>query len=406
MQSDSEENGKYKHQVSLVDVPMVENRASDSDIHEAVRQAVELIGGPGRFCGPGKVVLVKPNITSPYPADVGNPKVPSAVAKLFTDLGCTVLIGDDPAIPYDDTEAYARYGLHEIAEKSGARVVRLRKSSRTLVWVTIEGYFAQIEVSDYPLEADLVVSVPVLKTVNIAGVSLGMKNLKGCISSRWKRRFHNDKLNQGIVDLASIIRPALTIIDATTAKDTIAGKEYPFGLIAAGDNCVAADAAGAALMGFDPYSIDHIKLAEQAGLGSADLGEIRFLGSEIEAYSGRYRFSAPKNPFAIAEQSGGNVQIVQGGPCSVCLNSLGNSLAEFHDDLHLLEDVMIFVGPEADPEAYPGTKKKILFGNCLCRQRHCGYYVKGCPPTEFAPAETGSLVSVFESYLQDEETRL
>lgn len=390
---------------SKVAVVNVQAQGMEYSIYNSVKEAIVLIGGVDSFCKPGKRVLIKPNITNPSPMDATNPVVTWAVAKIFSEHGCEVLLGEDPAIPTNEKTAYKEYGLYEIGKSSGAKVVSLRSGGHVMKKVPIDGYFSEIEVSKYAVEADLVISVPTMKSANITAVTLGMKNMKGIISPDWKRKFHTEGLNQGVVDLNAAVTPGLVIIDATFGKDMPRKLCYPVGLIIAGKDPVATDSVCTRIMGMKPEEVDHIALAHKAGLGNMDQNDIDVVGVDLDKFiqnlKERFVFSKPKNPFKIAEESNGKVKIVQGNPCSVCLNELGNSLSLRREQLKDMDETVIFIGPNADPSAYPNNINKIYYGQCLKAHRDESYYLKGCPPTEDAwiAEKNGSLKNMLDELL-------
>jgi len=386
-----------KSQVALV---KVHPQAIASTVLKAVSESIDFVGGVESFCSKGDRILVKPNISSPNGFECANPSVAWAVARILSEYGCEVLIGEDPAIPIEENFAYKEYGVHELAEKANAKVVSLRYGPHIKVKVPGNGFFSEIEVSRIAQEADLVVSVAAMKSQNITTVTLGLKNMKGLVRPSWKRKFHCDGLNQGIVDLNAAVKPGLSIIDGTFGKDLSASPwvSYPVGLIIASGDIVAADSVCARVMGFDPEEIEHITLAEEEGLGVLGLENIEIRGERLQDWVGKFPFSPPKDPFKLAEKSGGRIKIVQGNPCSVCLNDLGESLALHEEHLKAFEDVTILVGPEAKPSI--SSKYIILFGKCLKKHKDKGIYVSGCPPDEYEPAKTGSLKKVLTDILE------
>ncbi len=386
-----------KSHVALV---KVHPQAIGSMVLEAVSESVDLVGGIENFCHKDNEVLIKPNISTLDSFQCTNPLVTRAVAKIFSEYHCTVLIGEDPSIPIKENIAYREYGLYELAKKANAKVVSLRYGPHTKVEVPGGGFFSEIEVSSIAKEADLVVSVATMKSANITTVTLGLKNLKGLVRPSWKRKFHCEGLNQGIVDLNAAIRPGLTVIDATLGKDLSASPwvSYPVGLIIASADPVAADAVCARIMGFNPEKIEHIRLAKEKGLGVLGLENIEIRGEKLQDWTGKFPFSPPKDPFKLAEKSGGGIRIIQGNPCSVCLNELGQSLASQEDNLHAFRDVTILVGPEAKP--YLSSGHTILFGRCLKKHKARGIYVAGCPPHEYEPLKIDSLKEVLTRILE------
>lgn len=377
----------------------VHPQAIASIVFEKVKESIDLIGGIARFCKKEDKVLIKPNISSPDGWECTNPSVTWAVAKVFSDYGCNVLIGEDSAIPIKENFAYSGYNLYELAEKANAKVVSLRYGPHMKVKVPGNSFFPEIEISKFAKEVKLIVNVPVMKSANITTVTLGLKNMKGLIRSSWKRKFHCEGLNQGIVDLNSVVRPGLTIIDGTFGKDMSGRACFPVGLIIASSDTVAADSVCARIMGFEPEKIEHLRLAGEAGLGTFNLEEIEIKGEKIENWINKFPFSPSKDPFKLAEESEGGIKIIQGNPCSLCLNELGQSLFLHKDNLKMFKDVNILVGPGAKTPV--SSSYTILFGKCTEKYKDKGIYLKGCPPTEYEPAKTGSLKKVLTEILKN-----
>lgn len=143
-------------------------------------------------------------------------------------------------------------------------------------------------------EVDAIISVPVLKDHNLAGVSLGMKNFYGAIHN--PNKYHDDNCDPYIVDVVShrFIAPKwrLTICDGTRAQfhngpGSNPGFRWPFNGFIVSNDFVAADAVGASFIeverkarGLPPLAQDnrpakHIVTAAARGLGEADLESIR-----------------------------------------------------------------------------------------------------------------------------------
>lgn len=389
-----------KSRVALV---KVHPQAVASTILNKVRETINLLGGLENFCRKNNTVLLKPNISDTGALYCTNPSVTWAVAKTFSQYGCKVLIGEDPSIHIKEEIAYTKYGLYELAEQAKAKVVSLRHGPHSKVKVPGSGFFSEIQLSSFAIEADLVVSLAAMKSANITTVTLGLKNMKGLVKPSWKRKFHSGNLNQGIVDLNKIIKKRLTIIDATFGKDTSARVCYPVGLLMASRDPVAADAVCTRIMGFDPHKIEHIRFAQEAGLGTLDLENIDIVGERIENWTGKFCFSSPKNPFELVKKTREKIKIIQGNPCSACLNELGESLALCENQLEDFKDLIILVGPKARPHL--SCRNLILFGNCLKKYKDKGIYVAGCPPTEYEPAKTDSLKNVLSKILDKRESR-
>jgi len=254
---------------------------------EAVRAAIEALGGMGRFVKPGAKVVVKPNMSFANPPDwatTTHPDVVAEIASLCVNAGAaSVLVLDNPlrniemclersgikhaCSAYEGTEAFG------VKDKSAFREVEI-KGARALTTTMI---MRQV------LEADLLIAAPVAKSHSATGVSLSMKGMMGLIYNR--RTMHMDMdLDTAIVDLCTVLRPGLTIIDATRILSDGGpggpGKVITMDRIIASQDFVASDAM-AVEMGtwygkkFKGSQVKHIRLAHERGLGSMDTSSLK-----------------------------------------------------------------------------------------------------------------------------------
>ncbi|UCD08942.1 MAG: DUF362 domain-containing protein [Dehalococcoidales bacterium] len=379
---------------SKVAIVKVDPQAQIKEIYGAIEDATGMLGDLFDKCPDNGTVLLKPNYGAARKETDVNPVVTHAMSKILIDNGFKVLIGEDPGFrSKSGYEKWKKYvfdttGLKGYAESIGAQVVELRKDNHRVVQVKEPLYFREIEVSNYALDVDMIVSLAKMKLVNICSVSLSMKNLKGVMLPEWKHKFHCDGLYQGIVDLNKAVQPHIAIIDATFAQDQVAGKAFLVGLLIISNDFVAADSVSARIMGLDPAEIEYIMLAEKAGLGTANIDEIEILGEKLENLEGKYKFSKPVNPFDYAKKSGGNIEIIQGNPCSACLNELGNEFRSLGKYREKLKNITLLVGPSA--EIPDNDRHLIFYGNCTRKYANKESFINGCPPGRIS-ARTGSL---------------
>jgi uncharacterized protein (DUF362 family) len=124
------------------------------------------------------------------------------------------------------------------------------------------------------VRATKVINVPVAKHHGLASLTAGMKNWFGLVKD--DRKLLHAGLAESIVGLASLMRPTVTIVDATRVllrngpRGGNLGDVKKLDALALSFDPVAVDAWAANELGFDPASIDHIQLAEQRGLGTAN----------------------------------------------------------------------------------------------------------------------------------------
>jgi uncharacterized protein (DUF362 family) len=138
-------------------------------------------------------------------------------------------------------------------------------------------------------EADVVVSMPKMKTHHWAGVTLSLKNCFGCLPGRvygWpKNALHWQGIERSILDIAGAVRPTYAIVDGIVAMEgngPIDGTPKDVGLLVLGDDPVAVDVTTAHLMGFDPERFTYLNEAGRF-LGVSDLSKIEVRGEDPDA---------------------------------------------------------------------------------------------------------------------------
>ena len=112
-------------------------------------------------------------------------------------------------------------------------------------------------------------------------VTFSMKNYIGIQDDRHRLVDHDHRLNEKVADLQYIVQPQFIAMDAITAGEGRMLTPIPFdlGLVLMGNNQVAFDAVCCHIIGIDPLSVDHIRMAYERGFGPVDLDEINIVGS-------------------------------------------------------------------------------------------------------------------------------
>jgi len=114
-------------------------------------------------------------------------------------------------------------------------------------------------------------------------VTLGMKNMFGLLPDKLKFKYHAQGISDVVVDINTVIHPALTVIDGFVAMEgrgPTDGDPVKMDLIVSGKDVVATDATTARAMGFDPKEISHIRKAGEKGIGNID--NIEIVGEKLE----------------------------------------------------------------------------------------------------------------------------
>ncbi|NVM36965.1 MAG: DUF362 domain-containing protein [Candidatus Lokiarchaeota archaeon] len=140
-----------------------------------------------------------------------------------------------------------------------------------------------VNIAKTAIDASCIISAPSLKTHNMAKTTLSMKNMMGTIMP--KSIMHSN-IHKKIADLVSVLRSKMKfqIIDGIIGSDgwELGGKPIQMDLIIAGEDPVAVDRVGSAIMGFGMDKVKYLKYGEQKGLGTANLDEIEIVGNSID----------------------------------------------------------------------------------------------------------------------------
>lgn len=247
----------------------------------ATRKAVELVGGIGRFVKAGQKVVIKPNMSftgGPERANNTHPEVVRELVALCKEAGAgRVRVLDHPLRSTELCIEGVRkacgvfnedmvYGLDDDDFFKETAIPKGEEMKETDVMRDV-------------LEADVLIAAPVAKSHGSAGVSLSMKGMMGLIYNRWVMHVRYD-LHESIVDLASLLTPQLTVIDATRVLSTDGpsgpGKVLKENTVIASLDMVAADAQAIKMFEwygrrFEPRQVKHVRIAHERGLGRMDV---------------------------------------------------------------------------------------------------------------------------------------
>ncbi len=130
------------------------------------------------------------------------------------------------------------------------------------------------------------INVPKFKTHCMTTVTLGIKNQWGLVAQKDRIADHNHLLPRKLADILGLIRPDFTLIDAREATQhghypsqrLLDRVLVPYGLIIGGEDVVSVDAVGCHLLGFPWREVEHVRLAHERQLGTADLDRIEIIG--------------------------------------------------------------------------------------------------------------------------------
>lgn len=245
---------------------------------ELVRRALAALGGIEQFVHPGDEVIVKPNICVAYHsyeyAATTNPWVVAELVRLSLGAGARRVRVMDFPFGGSAEEAYARSGIQEQVLAAGGEMEFMSGFKYVSVDIPTPSRPLQCQIYDEILNADVVINVPIAKHHNLAGLTLGMKNLLGTI---YDRPSMHRQLGERIAYLANYLRPALTVVDAVRilvdhgpTGGNLADVRQMDTLIASRD-IVATDSYAATLFGLRPADLANVVAGVEIGLGRSDL---------------------------------------------------------------------------------------------------------------------------------------
>lgn len=250
---------------------------------ELTRRAIAAVGGIERYVKKGADVIVKPNICNAYHgpeyASTTNPEVVAAIVVLCLGAGAKRVRVMDSPFGGTPQNAYKTSGIAQAVEAAGGQMELMNALKYKAVEIPKAQRLKKTEVYGDILAADVVINVPIAKHHSMATLTLGLKNLMGVVKDRGA--MHASGLPESIVDLATIVKTQLTIIDATrilVANGPTGGNlndVRQMDTIIASSDVVAADAYGATLFGKSGADVAYITLAGKRGLGTMDLKSIR-----------------------------------------------------------------------------------------------------------------------------------
>ncbi len=187
----------------------------ESLVLSGLRRSIDLIGGIGNFVKKGNRVLLKPNLLygkSPEKAVTTHPSILRGMIQIVREAGGIPSIGDSPAVG-SLTKTAEKAGIKAVADEMKCPLVEFDKP--VLPPKGGGKIFKQLEIDQTVLEADVIINLPKFKTHSLTLLTLGVKNLFGCVPGPRKALWHlkagedRKTFAQILLDIYQIIRPPL-----------------------------------------------------------------------------------------------------------------------------------------------------------------------------------------------------
>jgi len=259
-------------------------------IEAAVHRVISQLGGMASFIRDAKIAVLKPNFVAGRSAETGATTsfaLLKAVADEVRSCGAEPVLCETPGTEFDREATYTILGVEQFCAENGIRLVRIDPEGGEQDWIELRPVgtkrLHRFRIPRFMQEACFI-NLPVLKTHVVSTMTLGMKNPMGILPRPDRRAMHTLGIAQCIVDMNRGIKPDLTIIDGSVGQDgegPLYGNKANLQVLVAGHDSLAVDLICCQIVGVDPRSIPHLKLAlAQMGkpswtLVSEDVGVIK-----------------------------------------------------------------------------------------------------------------------------------
>ncbi len=314
-------------------------------------------------------IALKPNLVVAVTADSGattHPEIVIAVIEHLQALGYTNISIVESAWVGDSTkEGFRINGYNQISDRYGVPLIDVKDDEyvkKTIGKITME-------VSKTILETDFLINLPVLKGHCQTAMTCALKNMKGCICDRTKRLFHTLGLHNPIAALNCVRCADLVIVDSLNGDLDFeeGGNPVETNRMFATTDSVLCDSYGSSLMGFELKDIPYIGLAEDLGVGSADLTRANVI--QLNEPSDE----EPAKPSGRASYLAKHTEPISA--CSACYGNLIHALKRL-DEVDRLGSISV---PICIGQGYKGIDDPTKVGVGICT-RGLGKSLAGCPP--------------------------
>ncbi len=353
------------------------------EILNAVERALDLIGGVRDIVKEGDLVLINPSwVAPPVEREAGCitiPEIPRAIADIVKTLGARPVIAESSAVGVDTEKVIQSSGYAELRQM-GYEVINLKKTPWVNLPVENGKVFKEMPCWELVKKADVIISVPKLKTHDQTEMTCAIKNLKGLQTDDGKRKDHQEGLFEAVVDLMTAVKPRLAVVDAIVCQEglgPIFGKPVEMNLILAGKDLVAVDSTCARLIGYEPGETLLTVNAAARGLGIMDPDQIEIRGEPLEGVQRRFLRAIEDEPVAVEDFHMIHGQVT----CTGCRNTVMSALNDMRnaDQLMYLPGITVVTGDAELPEGV-ARENIVTVGKCVPKENRTELHVNGCPP--------------------------
>ena len=342
-------------------------------------------------------IAVKPNLVVPRPSTSGattDPKLVASIIGYLQEKGHSdIRIVEGSGVGDSTQRAFKICGYEQISRAYDVPLIDLKRDHA----IRKPAHGLDIEVCQEVLESDFLINVPVLKAHCQTRLTCALKNLKGCIPDREKRRFHSLGLHRPIAALNTVVKSHWTIVDGIIGDLTFeeGGTPIHMGKLIIGTDPVLIDTYALQLLGYELSDVPYVSMAAAQGVGTTDLSKV-----EIKEHIHGERppvVAQPANPVAERYKR----FIDEREACSACYASLIYALRRY-EQLHgaLPRGLDLSIGQSFKSEVQNGSSQPVNaqanYGIGSCTSGSCPEHVPGCPPT------AKQILTHLEAWLRDD----
>lgn len=319
----------------------------------------------------GGSVALKPNLVvagTPESGATTHPGVLSGAIEYFRAHGVANISVIEGSWVGDDTmRAMRRAGYDAVCKQYGVPFFDLKRDETRPVDTPV----GKIDICRRALDAGLLVDLPVLKGHCQTVMTCALKNLKGCLPDREKRRFHAMGLTKPIAALGAALKPRLIVVDSICGDLNFeeGGTPVQTNRMYIGTDAVQIDAYGASLMGLRLDEVPYIGLAERYGGGATAFDERDIVNLNEPSDAAAY----PRPSGTVASLTR---RVKQDRACSACFANLVRAVYASGRG----QNLDIRIGQGFRGRTFDG----LGIGRCCAGATRC---VMGCPPTAQAIAD-------------------
>ncbi len=238
---------------------------------------------------PSGRTLVKPNLViagEHFPHAFTRPEVGEGVLQALLDVGRSTVtelaVGERCGITMPTRLVFEESGWDAMLERvPGVKRYLFEEVPQVEIRYTHPRRLRDYVFTPEPVaKADVFVNGPKVKAHPWTTVTFSMKNYIGIQDDRHRLIDHDHRLNEKVADLQHILQPQFICIDGIVAGQgrMLTPKPFDLCLLIMGNSQVAFDSVCCAVLGLDPNTVDHIRLASEHGFGSTDLADIEVTG--------------------------------------------------------------------------------------------------------------------------------